>query len=241
MWGGHIVVGERAGNGVFARWDWEQLDARISELGSGPDVVSHPHEMALAELRGDLNRAVALLPDPETAGSIPGYLGYIHGVRTRVLHNAGRVTEARRELGEWYRAFDVQPGMRRGGYVGPSTLAEIDTALAALGDEAACRDLYAELEARPWARFGGRGYDVIRGSLAERLDMPGEAEGHYLAGRDWAARERLPVEEGRCVLGQSRLARAAGNLRSARASLPSRHGTLHCAESRALCGGGEGP
>ncbi len=242
MWGGHVARGERtliagyefarahrlgfyaprllsrAGNGVFARCDWERLDAIVTELGDGPDVTSHPHEMAWAELRGELELAVELMPDPETAGNISGYLGYIHGVRTRVLLNARRVTEARAELIEWYRAFDAQPGIRRGGGVGPSTLAEIDTALAELGDEAACRELYEELEARPWARFGGRGYDVIRGALAERLAMPAEAERHYVTGRDWAGRERLPIEEGRCLLGLARLARAAGDSRAAGAN-----------------------
>ncbi len=79
-------------------------------------------------------------------------------------------------------------------------------------------ELYEELEARPWARFGGRGYDVIRGALAERLGMPAEAERHYVTGRDWAGREGLPVEQGRCLLGLARLAHASGNGRAAKAS-----------------------
>ncbi len=265
MWGGHLAVGERTllagyefarnhrlafyaprllsrvGNIAFARCDWDRLDAIIAELGAGPDVVIHPHAMALAELRGEFDETVALMPDPEAAGNIPAYLGYIHGARARVLTNAGRLDEARQELIEWYRAFDAQPGMRRDGDLGSSTLSEVDTAVAALGDETSCRELYEEFEARPWARFGGRGYDVIRGALAERLGMPAEAERHYVTGRDWAARERLPVEEARCLLGLARLARASGDGRAAVASarraaaLLGTHGAELClAEARGL-------
>ena len=264
MWGGHIALAERTfltgyefarahrlafytprllsrvGNIVFARCDWERLDAIIDELGSGPDVVSHPHEMTRAELRGEFDRAVALMPDPESAGNIPAYLAYIHGARARVLCNAGRLHDARQEIIEWYRAFDAQPGLRRGGDLGSSTLSEIDTAVASLGTEAACRELYQELQARPWARFGGRGWDVIRGALAERLGMPAEAERHYVAGRDWAGREGLPVEEGRCLLGLARLAHAERKGRAAAiahraAVLFGEHGAeLYAEEARSL-------
>lgn len=181
------------------------------------------------------------MPDPESAGNIPAYLGYIHGARARILRNAGRVAEARQEINEWYRAFDAQPGIRRGGDLGSSTLSEIDTALAALGDEVACRELYEEFKARPWARFGGRGYDVIRGALAERLGMPVEAERHYATVRDWASREGLPVEEGRCLLGLARLEHAGGKVRAARAGarraalLFGEHGAeLYAEEARGL-------
>ena len=265
MWGGEISLAERTfltgyefarthrlafytprllsrvGNIVFARCDWERLDAIIDELGSRPDVVSHPHEMTRAELRAEFDRAVRLMPDPESAGTIPAYLAYIHGARARVLCNAGRLHEARQEIIEWYRAFDAQPGLRRGGDLGSSTLSEIDTAVASLGTEVACRELYEELEARPWARFGGRGSDVIRGALAERLGMPAEAERHYVAGRDWAGREGLPVEEGRCLLGLARLAHAERKGRAARAIahraavLFGEHGAeLYAEEARSL-------
>ena len=232
MWGGHIARGERTllggaeyaaahglhfyhprllarvGNAAFARADWGHLDEVISELGLGADTVHHPLAVMRAEVRGDFANAIADLPKPEAAGRVPGFLGYIRGIRARVFLAAGRPDDARREMAGWYQAFDAQLGMRRGGDVGPSTLAEIDTVLAELGDERSCRELYDELEARPWARFGGRGYDIIRGALAERLDLPGRAEIHYRTGTRWARREGLPIEEGRCLLALARLGRS---------------------------------
>ena len=41
--------------------------------------------------------------------------------------------------------------------------------------------------------------------------MSAEAERHFVTGRDWARREGLPVEEGRCLLGLAQLAGAVGN------------------------------
>ena len=201
---------------VSLGFGWSVLPPAVAESGEGrkmeyargvqvtelpliaarpPRRASEPRADAYTRLVIDLGQSSKIRstePRRPRPGTISG-----HG-------NAGRLDDARQELVEWYRAFDAQPGLRRGGDLGSSTLSEIDTALASRGTEVACRELHEELEARPWPRFGGRGWDVIRGALAERLGMPVEAERHYVAGRDWAAREGLPVEEGRCLLGLAR-------------------------------------
>ena len=59
----------RAGNGVFARCDWERLDTIVAELRSGPDVVSHPHENVVPRPPPSRQRAVmgyARLAKPDT-------------------------------------------------------------------------------------------------------------------------------------------------------------------------------
>ena len=52
--------------------------------------------------------------------------------------------------------------------------------------------------------------DRVRGTLALRLGLTEEAEGHYQNGLDWAERERCPVEAGRCLHGLARVAQHRG-------------------------------
>ena len=187
---------------AFARCDFQTLDSIIKELHGQEGSV---REAARWELVGELDRALALLPTPDDAGHIAAFLMSIHGARARVLHSAGRLDEARREVAHWHRAFDAQGAMSRGAISATNGLAEIDVTVAALGDDAACREFYAELEARNAQRFGGRGLDLIRGSLAERFDRENEAAAHYQTGAAWAHESGFPVDEARCLAALARL------------------------------------
>src|SRR5262249_20640685 len=46
---------------------------------------------------GEAVRAVALLPEPARAGSVPDWVAMVHGVRARVLWQAGEIDAARQE------------------------------------------------------------------------------------------------------------------------------------------------
>ncbi|MDA1010445.1 MAG: hypothetical protein O2888_03105, partial [Chloroflexi bacterium] len=192
---------------AFARGDFTKLDSIINELHGQEGSV---REAARWELSGDFDRALALLPKPDDAGHIAAFLMSIHGARARVLHSAGRLDEARREVAHWHRAFDAQGAMRRGGIGATNGLAEIDVAVAVLGDDAVCRELYAGLEERRAQRFGGRGLDLIRGALAERLDRSEEAAEHYETGAAWAHESDFPVDEARCLAALADLWQRAG-------------------------------
>ena len=102
------------------------------------------------------------------------------------------------------------------------SLAEVDEALPALGDEDVVREVYERL--RGWTamrigRISGRGFDHIRGALALRLDLVDEAEGHYRTGLEWAERERCPVEQGRNLQGLAEVAERHGRRSEARRRL----------------------
>lgn len=175
---------------AVSRGDLPELGRIIDEMSGSETVVFSYHPMARAELAGDLEAARQLMPDPATGGNVGTFMCGVHGARARVLYHAGDHDAARKELEAWANFF--QPEM-----LGPSAYGEVDVALAALADDATVLRAYEAYAARESQRFGGRGLDLIRGSLAARLGRKGEAEQHFRAAIRWAADEALPFEGAR--------------------------------------------
>ncbi|MCC6238363.1 MAG: AAA family ATPase [Dehalococcoidia bacterium] len=174
-----------------------------------------------AERAGDLERARSEMPAAGEAAGVPGWLAVVHGARARILFHAGDEDRARAELAQWWRnwsPFRLADGTP--GYI--HTMSCVDAVLPALGDERSVRAIYDELLRWSWARFSPAnavGVDQLRGALALRLDLVEDADRHYTAGLDWAEREHLAVEAGRCLLGQAAVLIRRGQPRAAEARI----------------------
>jgi hypothetical protein len=213
---------------ALARCEYERFETLLDEI-AGDYFVCDLQRATRAELAGDMEQAVALLPAPERASGIAAFLTLTHGCRARVRMNAGDEDGARHELSAWIQALADVPPRNFLPY------AWIDETLPALADEPVVRTSYERLAARPWVRFlswPAHSIDRIRCALALRLGLLDKAETWYRAGRNWAERERCPVERGRCLQGVAEVAARRGQHAEARrlldqaAALFQRHGAL---------------
>lgn len=187
---------------AVSRGDLLWLGQIIDEMAGSEAVVFSYHPMTRAELAGDLDAARQLMPDPATGGNVGTFMCGVHGARARVLYHAGDHDAARRELAAWSNFF--------GPDLGPSAYGEIDVALAALADDATVARAYEVYTAREPQRFGGRGLDLIRGSLAARLGRSTDAERHFRTAMQWAEAEGLPFEGARARQALGALLAAGG-------------------------------
>ncbi len=191
---------------ALIRGDTARFGQALAEIPAD-NFVGDIYRAMKAELAGDLDSAVSLLPPVEKAGGAQGYLEIVLGHRTRILLSAGLLDEARREFVAWTRSFHAsyQPMIRatekRAGEMGCASAGD---AIATLGSTAIVREAYGRLQQMSWLRFdiyGVSGIDVVRGSLALGLNQLKAAEAHYQQGLEWSQREGCPGEAGRCLLG----------------------------------------
>ena len=199
---------------MLARCDFAGFDALAAESTSVASWVVTFLRSARAELAGDIDGALALLPDEAAAAGLPAFLTLIHGTRARVLVNAGQHGRARQELRVVRDAWDALQfaTTHEGVALGFSGLAVLDEALTQVGDDTLLRAVDAFRREDPYASqqnyfaFGGRTMQRIYGDVALRLDQLEEAERLYRAGLAWCERERCPVEAGRCLHGLAEVA-----------------------------------
>jgi DNA-binding CsgD family transcriptional regulator len=165
-------------------------------------------------MSGELERAIELLPDPSVADGNPGSAGALLAERAHVMLSAGREEAARAEFDRLV-ALGTHNLTAFGHFY---NLGCLDTAGAVLGDDDWVRRAYDEYTSyaetaddRLRVTPLGRGFDVVKGSLALRLDRVDEADQHYRDGLEWAARERCFVEAGRCHQGLAEVAERRGD------------------------------
>ncbi len=101
-----------------------------------------------------------------------------------------------------------------------SQFAAADEYLVQAPDDEVARWAYGELEPLSDFKLGpfiapGGGLDQLRGNLALRLDLVGEAEQWFRTGLEWAERERCPVEQGRNLQGLAEVAERRGEQQQA--------------------------
>jgi class 3 adenylate cyclase/tetratricopeptide (TPR) repeat protein len=197
---------------LLARCDLEAFDALSEERGANAGYLLDLMRAARAEMTGDLDRAVALLPDPRIAGGYPIYLMQIHAGRARVMYNAGHEERAREEFARMREAISMTPSVTTidGIPVHGASFGQIDEALTVVADQDYLRavDKHRALGYfDPTGRSGGR----VRAGLKLHLGMVDEAEGLYHEILAWCERERCPIEAGRCEQGLAEVAERRGD------------------------------
>lgn len=122
--------------GAFAARSLQKPECAPGQRSANAGYLLDLMKAARAEMEGDLDRAVALLPDPRVAGGYPLYLCQIHAGRARVLHTAGHEARAREEFARMREAAGNSPSSATidGIRVQGATIGQIDEALTALAD-----------------------------------------------------------------------------------------------------------
>jgi class 3 adenylate cyclase len=194
---------------MLARCEFAEFDAFVEERASDASFFLPLLASSRAEMAGDLERAVALLPDPGSAGGYPVYLGIIHATRARVLFNAGRLEEARFEFDQVLEAAKTDPNqvIVNGVPLNLTTVSALDDAFAALAGEKLLKDLVAD-EFRRGILFDGIGRCLLRarGGIALSVGDIEAAEQYFTDALALCERERLPIEAGRCHYGLAEVA-----------------------------------
>ena len=197
---------------MLARCDFAGFDALAAEHASDASWVVTLLRAGRAEMAGDIDGALALLPDPAAAGGVPVNLMWIHGSRARVLANAAQHDRARQELRAMRAAWAV--GVTRFFDHG---LSAVDEALTQIADSALLQTIDAELRTDPVALranyqpLTGRSTQRIYGDVALGLDQLEDAEMRFRTGLAWCERERCPIEAGRCLHGLAEVAERRGD------------------------------
>ena len=208
---------DRAGV-AFARCEFDRCEALLGELTNNTDFRADLYRMWTAELRGDVAGALALMVDPERAGGAPTAMSQTHAAAAGALFRAGREDVARHEMHAWADVARVYGSM-------PDEAPALIDCLVGLGTEELVRevrDSYATLAAparNAYSTLQGRGMDEARGALALRLGDLDGAERWFRAGAAWAAEQRCPLDEARCIEGLAAVAHARGDTSLAREQL----------------------
>lgn len=203
---------------AFARCEFDRCEHLLGELTNNTDFRADLYRMWIAELRGDTASALALMVNPERGGGAPTAMSQTHAAAAGALFRAGRYDVARREMDAWAeiaRTYDSMPD---------EAPALLDCLIGVGSDELVqeVRDAYAPRDAEAhhvYSTLQGRGMDEVRGALALRLGDLGEAERWFRAGAAWAAGQRLPLDEARCIEGLAAIARTRGDASATREHL----------------------
>ena len=148
------------------------------------------------------------------------FLPAFHGQTARLLFNAGERDKASVVLGKWEEGFrrieTKEP------FLPLQALSNVDEALIALGSDELAATAFRVLSHYPnYVIPWGLSWPLphLRGELARRLGHADVAEDAYERGLEWATRERVPVEAGRCLQGLAGMAEARGDVALALARL----------------------
>ncbi|MEX1255884.1 MAG: protein kinase [Dehalococcoidia bacterium] len=197
---------------LFARGELDAFDALSEERGANAGYLLDLMRAARSEMAGDLDAAVALLPDPRFVGGSPMYLGQLHAGRARIMHNAGHEGRARDEYARMREAMENNPTSRivSGIPLHGSVFGSLDEALPALADEDFLNAVvdYGD----PPGDFdpSGRSPQRARAGMKLHLGLFDDAENQYRHTLAWCEREHCPVEAGRCLQGLAEVAERRG-------------------------------
>jgi len=191
---------------AFARCEFDRGEVLLDELVDNTDFRADLYRMWTAELRGDAASALALMVDPERGGGAPTAMSQTHAAAAGALFRAGRQEAALRELHAWADIARTYNSM-------PDEAPALVDCLISLGTDELVRevrDAYAGQDYRAYNAYStlqGRGMDEVRGALSLRLGDLRSAERWFRTGADWAAAQRCPLDEARCL---ERLAAVTG-------------------------------
>ena len=182
---------------AIARCNFDEFEAIVAPASDDYRVALL--RMSVAELRGDVESAVAMASDLDLLGLPLHELDWATASRARVLQLAGDELGAREQLARWQQIRD-----QRFAWKTPNSFAELGDCLVELGSEEQLRSAEEFLSTYGRVRYAphiGRGLDHVRGRIALRLDRAEEAEDHFRAGLEWARTQNCPIELGRCHEG----------------------------------------
>jgi hypothetical protein len=187
---------------AFARADFARCESLITETPTHTDFRADLYRMWIAELRGDIPAALALMVDPERGGGATTALSQINAAAAGLLFHAGRGDAARDALDAWARIA------REGQSLCDEAPALVDC-LVALGADDLLREIHDAYEKRVggivYSTLQGRGDAAARAAIALRLGLVQLARAQYEHGLAWAERERCPIDAGCCLLGLARV------------------------------------
>jgi class 3 adenylate cyclase len=194
---------------MIARCDFAGFET-LAEDRAGD--VSYPIPLLKAwraEVEGDHERALNLLPDPAIAGGFPLYLSHILAARTRVMFNAGHIEQARQEFTRMLEAMQGRLVTTEG-----TVLGYLDEALPHLADDAIMDEAMRRWRDAPTPTF----YDLVAARCSDRIfadialhrGLVDDAAESYRRSLAWCERERLPIEAGRCLQGLAEVSERRG-------------------------------
>jgi hypothetical protein len=186
----------------FARDELGRCEALLDAIPGDLDFRKDIFRSTIAERRGDVEAAVALLPTPDRAGGARGALTQVHSARAGVLWRAGRENAARAELAAFTEAGRGDLRLMTDAPVALECILEAgdDGLWMAMREQ----DAYPESLNR-YSTLQGRGLDRVRGALALKLGLREEAAGHYRAGIVWADAAGLAPDAAWCREGLAQL------------------------------------
>jgi class 3 adenylate cyclase len=199
---------------LLARCDFEAFDTLSEERNANESYLLSLMQAARAEMMGDVERAVALLPDPRVGGGYPLYLAQIHAGRARVLLNAGHEGRAKEDFARMREAMDNNPMSVtvEGIPLTRPAFAPLDEALTILADN-------AFIEAA--LKLGGTRFESVdpTGRCSQRViaslqlyaSQLDESQEQFEEALQWCERESCPIEAGRCLQGLAEIAHRRGD------------------------------
>jgi tetratricopeptide (TPR) repeat protein len=183
---------------AFARCDFARCITLIEERPADTDFRGDLYRMWIAELRGDMPAALALIVDPERGGGAITALSQTHAAAAGLLHHAGRIEAARAELETW-------AGVARSGNSFCDESPALADCLVSLGSDSLVHEVHQHFEDRKapvvYSTLQGRGEAYVHGAIALKLGLMEHARQVFTAGLDWAERARCPIDAGRCLQG----------------------------------------
>jgi hypothetical protein len=176
---GNLAMGGYALMGLAGihrtRADWTAFRQAATEIPPS-NFTGQLYAAEEQELRGDGERACALLPPARLAGAVEAFQLIMYGARARILFNAGRAAEAASEFDQWRGVFDavlahdassVPKTLETVAFPFPleSAIALVDDCLVALASDELALTALAVLNATPDIRAAAefRGVDSLRG------------------------------------------------------------------------------
>jgi class 3 adenylate cyclase len=197
----------------LARCDFESFDALSAERGANAGYLLALMRASRAEMAGELEDAMSLLPEPRIAGGFPMYLGQIHAGRARILLNAGHEARARDEFARMYDAMTSNPTSTivNGIAVSMAAITTLDEGLLVLAQDDFVRATAMLADRHSFFDPTGRSSQRARAALKLHLKQLDEAEDQYRQALAWCQRERCPIEAGRCLQGLAEIAERRGD------------------------------
>jgi len=196
---------------MFARCDFAGFETLAEERAGDVGYPIPLLKARRAEMEGDHERALNLLPDPAVAGGFPMFLSHVLAGRARVMFNAGRTEQARQEFTQMREItlVDSNPML--------TALDYLDEVLPRLADDAFIEA--AEQQMQRWHETPTPAfYDSVAANCSARVfadialhrGLVDDAAERYRRSLAWCEREGLPIEAGRCLQGLAEVSERRG-------------------------------